>query len=90
MNKGVVGLTRWIEKMEFVFVISFCAEDCKVKFAICTLTDTTLTWWNSYTRTMVVSIANSMSWNELNQFMIEDYCTCEEMQILSKNYGVWI
>ncbi|GJW87064.1 hypothetical protein Tco_0162404 [Tanacetum coccineum] len=35
-TKGVVGLTRWIEKMESVFNISGCA----------------LTWWNGQIRTL--------------------------------------
>ena len=30
-NEGVVGLTYWIAKMEFVFEISFYAEGCKAK-----------------------------------------------------------
>lgn len=33
-NDGVVGLTRWIEKTEFVFESSSCVEECKVKFVI--------------------------------------------------------
>ncbi|GJT42508.1 hypothetical protein Tco_0951223 [Tanacetum coccineum] len=35
--EGVVGLTRWIEKMESVFNISGCAVENQVKFATCTL-----------------------------------------------------
>ncbi|GJW03415.1 hypothetical protein Tco_1562271 [Tanacetum coccineum] len=35
--EGVVGLTRWIEKMESVFHISGCAVENQVKFATCTL-----------------------------------------------------
>ncbi|GJS32026.1 putative reverse transcriptase domain-containing protein [Tanacetum coccineum] len=36
-NEGVVGLTRWIEKMESVFHISGCAIENQVKFTTCTL-----------------------------------------------------
>ncbi|GJT01550.1 putative reverse transcriptase domain-containing protein [Tanacetum coccineum] len=36
-TEGVVGLTRWIEKMESVFNISGCAIENQVKFATCTL-----------------------------------------------------
>ncbi|GKB98882.1 hypothetical protein Tco_0985019 [Tanacetum coccineum] len=32
-TEGVVGLTRWIEKMESVFNISGCAIENQVKFA---------------------------------------------------------
>ncbi|GKG41390.1 hypothetical protein Tco_0470602, partial [Tanacetum coccineum] len=44
--EGVVGLTRWIEKMESVFHISGCAVENQVKFATCTLLGAALTWWN--------------------------------------------
>ncbi|GJV23840.1 hypothetical protein Tco_1376535 [Tanacetum coccineum] len=44
--EGVVGLTRWIEKMESVFNISGCAIENQVKFATCTLLGAALTWWN--------------------------------------------
>ncbi|GKA94912.1 putative reverse transcriptase domain-containing protein [Tanacetum coccineum] len=43
-NEGVVGLTRWIEKMESVFHISGCAIENQVKFATCTLLGAALTW----------------------------------------------
>nr|GEU90329.1 hypothetical protein [Tanacetum cinerariifolium] len=36
--EGVVGLTRWLEKMESVFQISGCAIENQVKFATCTIT----------------------------------------------------
>nr|GEU58452.1 putative reverse transcriptase domain-containing protein [Tanacetum cinerariifolium] len=49
-TKGVVGLTRWIEKMESVFQISNCTVACQVKFASCTLQESALTWWNSHMR----------------------------------------
>nr|GEV13411.1 reverse transcriptase domain-containing protein [Tanacetum cinerariifolium] len=49
---GVVGLTRWIEKMELVFQISGCAIESHVKFATYTLLDAALTWWNSQIRSL--------------------------------------
>nr|GEZ41604.1 reverse transcriptase domain-containing protein [Tanacetum cinerariifolium] len=45
-NEGVVGLTRWIKKMESVFNISGCAIENQVKFTTCTLLVAALTWWN--------------------------------------------
>ncbi|GJX06955.1 hypothetical protein Tco_0194887 [Tanacetum coccineum] len=45
-NAGAVGITRWFEKMESVFRIYNCAENCQVKYATCTLLDGALTWWN--------------------------------------------
>ncbi|GJT33771.1 putative reverse transcriptase domain-containing protein [Tanacetum coccineum] len=52
INEGVVGLTRWIEKMESVFNISGCAIENQVKFATCTLLGAALTWWNGQIRTL--------------------------------------
>ncbi|GKA39657.1 hypothetical protein Tco_0732208 [Tanacetum coccineum] len=50
-TEGVVGLSRWFEKMEQVFEISKCAEEDKVKFAACTfegraLTSRDLLYWS--------------------------------------------
>ncbi|GJQ99556.1 hypothetical protein Tco_0522541 [Tanacetum coccineum] len=41
---GVVGLTRWFEKMESVFSISNYTTSSQVKFVTCTLEDDALTW----------------------------------------------
>ncbi|GJZ08725.1 putative reverse transcriptase domain-containing protein [Tanacetum coccineum] len=43
-TEGVVGLTRWFEKMETVFNISNCPPKYQVKYATCTLQDSALTW----------------------------------------------
>nr|GEZ13771.1 reverse transcriptase domain-containing protein [Tanacetum cinerariifolium] len=43
-TEGVVGLTRWFEKMKTVFHISNCPQKCQVKYASCTLQDSALTW----------------------------------------------
>ncbi|GJS89203.1 hypothetical protein Tco_0771839 [Tanacetum coccineum] len=47
-TEGVVGLTRWFEKMESVFSISNYTAASQVKFATCTLQDDALTWWNAH------------------------------------------
>nr|GEV19059.1 putative reverse transcriptase domain-containing protein [Tanacetum cinerariifolium] len=60
-TEGVVGLTRWIEKMELVFQISGYAIKNQVKFATCTLLDAALTWWNSQMRSLGPD-AYSMTW----------------------------
>nr|GEW53642.1 hypothetical protein [Tanacetum cinerariifolium] len=60
-NEGVVGLTRWIKKMESVFNISGCAIENQVKFATCTLLDAALTWWNGQIRTLGPE-AYAMTW----------------------------
>ncbi|GJZ63392.1 putative reverse transcriptase domain-containing protein, partial [Tanacetum coccineum] len=58
-NKGVVGLSQWIEKSKSVFDISKCAEGNKVIFAAATLQDSALTWWNNQVASMGRAVANS-------------------------------
>ncbi|GJZ35131.1 hypothetical protein Tco_0580948 [Tanacetum coccineum] len=60
-TEGIVGLTRWFEKMETVFNISNCPPKYQVKYATCTLQDSSLTWWNSHKRTIGVDAAYSMN-----------------------------
>ncbi|GKD66798.1 hypothetical protein Tco_1308906, partial [Tanacetum coccineum] len=69
-NEGVVGLTRWIEKMESVFNISGCAIENQVKFATCTLLGAALTWWNGQIRTLGPD-AYSMTWEVLKKKMTD-------------------
>ncbi|GJX39947.1 hypothetical protein Tco_0254937 [Tanacetum coccineum] len=60
-TEGVVGLTRWFEKMETVFNISNCPPKYQVKYATCTLQDSALTWWNSHKRTIGVEATCAMN-----------------------------
>ncbi|GJS28667.1 putative reverse transcriptase domain-containing protein [Tanacetum coccineum] len=79
-TKGVVGLTRWFEKMETVFHISNCPEKYQVKYATCTLLSSDLTWWNSHKKTVGTEAAFAMSWRELMKLMAEVYCPTNEVQ----------
>ncbi|GKC76991.1 putative reverse transcriptase domain-containing protein, partial [Tanacetum coccineum] len=79
-TEGVVGLTRWFEKMETVFNISNCPLKYQVKYATCTLQDSALTWWNSHKRTIGVEAAYTMNWVELMKLMTEVYCPRNEIQ----------
>ncbi|GJX36601.1 putative reverse transcriptase domain-containing protein [Tanacetum coccineum] len=64
-NRGVVGQTRWFEKMETVFYISNCLPKYQVKYASCTLQNGALTWWNSHKRTIKTDAAYAMTWKAL-------------------------
>ncbi|GJW04807.1 putative reverse transcriptase domain-containing protein [Tanacetum coccineum] len=79
-TEGVVGLTRWFEKMETVFNISNCPSKYQVKYATCTLQDSALTWWNSHKRTIGVDATYVMNWAGLMRLMTEVYCPRNEIQ----------
>ncbi|GKF24924.1 reverse transcriptase domain-containing protein, partial [Tanacetum coccineum] len=74
-TEGVIGLTRWFEKMESVFSISNCPAASQVKFATCTLQDDALTWWNAYVKTTTTEAAHAMPWAALKKMMTDKYCS---------------
>ncbi|GKC57318.1 hypothetical protein Tco_1084916 [Tanacetum coccineum] len=79
-GRGVVGLTRWFEKMETVFHIRNCPEKYQVKYATCTLLNSALTWWNSHKRTVGTEAASAMSWRELMKLIAKVYCQRNKIQ----------
>ncbi|GJV53524.1 reverse transcriptase domain-containing protein [Tanacetum coccineum] len=81
-KRGVVVLTRWIEKMEFVHDISGCSVDQKVKYTAGSFMGKALTWWNSQIRTLSREVAISMSWNDFKFVLIQEFCPSHEMQKL--------
>ncbi|GJU96621.1 hypothetical protein Tco_1321377 [Tanacetum coccineum] len=72
-TEGVVGLTRWFEKIETVFHISNFPPRYQVKYASCTMLDGALTWWNSHKRTVGVDAAYAMTWKALMKLMTERF-----------------
>nr|GFD00411.1 hypothetical protein [Tanacetum cinerariifolium] len=80
-------LTRWFEKMEMVFYISNCLKKYQVKYVICILLNSTLTWWNSHKRTIRIKAAYAMSWAELMKMMTEVYCTRNEEDKVERFVG---
>ncbi|GJZ33026.1 putative reverse transcriptase domain-containing protein [Tanacetum coccineum] len=79
-TEGVVGLTRWFEKMESVFSISNCTAASQVKFATCTLQDDALTWWNAHVKTTTPEAAHAMPWATLKKMMTDKYCPRGEIK----------
>ncbi|GJR86530.1 hypothetical protein Tco_0210541 [Tanacetum coccineum] len=73
--KGAIGLKGWFEKMESVFRIYICAKNYQVKYAMCTLLDGALNWWNSYVKTIELDAAYGRTWEELKKMMTGEYWT---------------
>ncbi|GJW66080.1 putative reverse transcriptase domain-containing protein [Tanacetum coccineum] len=79
-TEGVVGLTRWMEKMEQVFGTCKCAEQDKVVYAASTFEGRALTWWNGNIRTLGLENANRIPWNEFKVMMTTEYCPDAEIE----------
>ncbi|GJW41593.1 putative reverse transcriptase domain-containing protein [Tanacetum coccineum] len=78
--KGVVGLRRWIEKVEQVFETCKCAEEDKVMFVASTFEGRVLTWWNGNVHTLGLVNANHIPWTEFKTMMTTEYCPATEIQ----------
>ncbi|GJW21610.1 putative reverse transcriptase domain-containing protein [Tanacetum coccineum] len=80
--EGVVGLTRWIEKMESVFNISGCAIENQVKFATCTLLGCSLDLLECPKLRTLGPEAYAMTWDVLKKKMTDKYCPQGEIKKL--------
>ncbi|GKC66491.1 reverse transcriptase domain-containing protein [Tanacetum coccineum] len=79
-TEGVVGLTRWFEKLESQFGISNVAEGDIVKFAFSTLLDGALTWWNVYVRSVTLDTAHVTPWSDFKAMFIWKYYPRNEVK----------
>ncbi|GJV94638.1 putative reverse transcriptase domain-containing protein [Tanacetum coccineum] len=85
-TKGTVGLIRWFERTESVFLCSNCTEDCKVKFATGTLTEEALSWWNSFAQPIGIEEAYKITWSEFKKLLIKKYCPRTEVKKMEDEF----
>nr|GEX39277.1 reverse transcriptase domain-containing protein [Tanacetum cinerariifolium] len=71
--ESFVSLIRGFEQPESVFCRSNCTKDCKVKFATSTLTEETLSWWNSFAQPIGIEKAYKIPWSEFKKLLIKKY-----------------
>ncbi|GJZ65864.1 reverse transcriptase domain-containing protein [Tanacetum coccineum] len=84
--EGAVGLIRWFERTESVFSRSNCTEDCKVKFAIGTLTEEALSWWNSFSQLIGIEEAYKITWSKLKNLLIKKYYPRTEVKKMEDEF----
>ncbi|GKD51830.1 putative reverse transcriptase domain-containing protein [Tanacetum coccineum] len=85
-SEGAVGLICWFERTESVFSRSNCTEDYKVKFAIGTLTEEALSWWNSFSQPIGIEEAYKITWVEFKKLLIKKYCPRTEVQKMEDEF----
>ncbi|GKE30952.1 reverse transcriptase domain-containing protein [Tanacetum coccineum] len=85
-TEGAVGLIRWFERTELVFSRSNCAEENKVTFAIGTLTDDALSWWNAYAQPIGIGQANRITWTKLKRLLTNKYCPRTEVKKMKDEF----
>ncbi|GJR36873.1 reverse transcriptase domain-containing protein [Tanacetum coccineum] len=79
-TEGVVGLTRWFEKLESQFGINNVVEGDRVKFASSILLDGALTWWNVYVRSVTLDTTHATPWSDFKTMFIQKYCSRNEIK----------
>nr|GEW74217.1 reverse transcriptase domain-containing protein [Tanacetum cinerariifolium] len=66
-TEGAVDLIRWFKRTGSAFSRSNCAEENRATFAIGTLTNDVLSWWNAYAQHIGIEQANKITWTELKR-----------------------
>ncbi|GJW10279.1 reverse transcriptase domain-containing protein [Tanacetum coccineum] len=79
-TEGAVGLIYWFERTESIFSRSNCAKKNKVKFAINTLTEEALFWWNSIAQPIRIEEAYKITWSEFKRLLIKKFCPQTEIK----------
>nr|GEZ20786.1 reverse transcriptase domain-containing protein [Tanacetum cinerariifolium] len=85
-SEGTIGLIRWFERTESVFSHSNCIEDCKVKFAIGTLSEEAVSRWNSFAQPIGIEEAYKITWVEFKKLLIKKYCPRTEIQKMEDEF----
>ncbi|GJW10289.1 reverse transcriptase domain-containing protein [Tanacetum coccineum] len=81
-----VGLIHWFKRTESVFSRSHYAEENKVTYATGTLTDDSLSWWNSYAQLIGIDQANQITWIELKRLLTNKYCPRTEVKKMEDEF----
>lgn len=75
---------QWFEKIEVDFEICSCPEGSKVMFVAYTFAARALTWQNDHIKSLTLTVANFLGWENLKAMMMEEYCTQSEVQKLEQ------
>ncbi|GKA45954.1 reverse transcriptase domain-containing protein, partial [Tanacetum coccineum] len=85
-TEGAIGLIHWFERTESVFPRSNYTKDCKVKFAIGTLIEEALSWWNSFAQPIRIKEAYKITWIDFKKLLIKKYCPRTEVQKMENEF----
>jgi hypothetical protein len=79
-------LLVWFDEMENAFLNSDCPEDLKTRHSTAYLRDHALAWWNSEKLHRGNHEAYALSWAELKEIMLEEYCPENEIENLEREF----
>ncbi|GJY08503.1 reverse transcriptase domain-containing protein [Tanacetum coccineum] len=79
-------VARQCSYKEFMSCQLFNFKDCKVKFAIGTLIEEALSWWNSFTQPIRIKEAYKITWIDFKKLLIKKYCPRTEVQKMENKF----
>ena len=77
---GAITFVKWIESMESIFRMSGCTPEQQVPYVSELFQDGARLWWNLQVRTMGLTTAYALTWDELKGMMHKKYCPHTETQ----------
>ncbi|XP_076939789.1 uncharacterized protein LOC143608717 [Bidens hawaiensis] len=73
--------------MESVMKISDCNLLERIKYGTCSFRDEELEWWNSIIQNLGEDAAYRLTWEELKEMLLKEYCPRNELQKIE--YDFW-
>ncbi|GKD37564.1 reverse transcriptase domain-containing protein [Tanacetum coccineum] len=86
IRKLVADSLQRVHELPTYQLQSNCTEDCKVKFATGTLTEESLSWWNSFAQPIRIEEAYKITWVEFKKLLIKKYCPRTEVQKMEDEF----
>ncbi|XP_021991994.1 uncharacterized protein LOC110888795 [Helianthus annuus] len=83
---GVTAMLEWFDSMEVTFINSECPEELKVRSATGVFQARALDWWTNERNIRSNELAYALSWEELRQLMMEEFCPPHEQQKLEEEF----
>ena len=85
-TQGATDLLQWFESMENTFVHTECPDNLRVRYATSVFQKRALTWWNGEKQNRGMDAALALTWEELKELMIQEFCPMSELQKLENEF----
>ena len=85
-GEGATRLPQWFESMENTFIVSDCPDNLRVRYATSVLQKRALTWWNGEKRKKGAEVAMALTWEEVKEMMVREFCPRNEMKKLEDEF----
>ncbi|XP_022032570.1 uncharacterized protein LOC110933668 [Helianthus annuus] len=85
-QEGVTAMFEWFDSIEVTFINSECPDELKTRSATGVFQARALEWWTNERNIRSNELAYALSWEELKQLMMEEFCPPHEQQKLEEEF----